>query len=429
MNNKYLLKFDWYTFLVYCALVSIGLTNIYSTGHSQGENMFSLGHTFGKQLFFSALGILVIFFVQFTRVKVYERYSSIFYLIVLVLLVGLFVFGNEVSGAKSWYSVAGFSFQPAELAKVVTALALTKHLSEINTDLRNISHQITAFILILIPAFLILPQPDPGSTVVFLSFLLVLHTEKLPSRYILVFCGVVILFIITLLIGHNLTTYVVITIAVIYIIGMRNKKRRKVFLPTILVVLLASGFIQSVDYVFENVFEQRHRDRFNIVLGREVDTQGIGYNINQSQIAIGSGGMFGKGFLEGTQTKGNFVPEQQTDYIFTTVGEEWGFVGTFFVIVLFMVLMLRILFTSKRQKNKFSRIYCYSVVSLIFAHFSINLGMVLGLLPTIGIPLPFLSYGGSNLLAFSLLLGIYLKLDANRVNEWSLVFDRVVIVS
>jgi rod shape determining protein RodA len=418
MNNKYLLKFDWYTFLVYCALVSIGLTNIYSTGHSQGENMFSLGHTFGKQLFFSALGILVIFFVQFPRVKVYERYSSIFYLIVLVLLVGLFVFGNEVSGAKSWYSVAGFSFQPAELAKVVTALALTKHLSEINTDLRNISHQISAFILILIPAFLILPQPDPGSTVVFLSFLLVLHTEKLPSRYILVFCGVVILFIITLLIGHNLTTYVVITIAVIYIIGMRNKKRRKVFLPTILVVLLASGFIQSVDYVFENVFEQRHRDRFNIVLGREVDTQGIGYNINQSQIAIGSGGMFGKGFLEGTQTKGNFVPEQQTDYIFTTVGEEWGFVGTFFVIVLFMVLMLRILFTSKRQKNKFSRIYCYSVVSLIFAHFSINLGMVLGLLPTIGIPLPFLSYGGSNLLAFSLLLGIYLKLDANRVNEW-----------
>jgi len=418
MNNKYLLKFDWYTFLVYCALVSIGLTNIYSTGHSQGENMFSLGHTFGKQLFFSALGILVIFFVQFPRVKVYERYSSIFYLIVLVLLVGLFVFGNEVSGAKSWYSVAGFSFQPAELAKVVTALALTKHLSEINTDLRNISHQITAFILILIPAFLILPQPDPGSTVVFLSFLLVLHTEKLPLRYILVFCGVVILFIITLLIGHNLTTYVVITIAVIYIIGMRNKKRRKVFLPTILVVLLASGFIQSVDYVFENVFEQRHRDRFNIVLGREVDTQGIGYNINQSQIAIGSGGMFGKGFLEGTQTKGNFVPEQQTDYIFTTVGEEWGFVGTFFVIVLFMVLMLRILFTSKRQKNKFSRIYCYSVVSLIFAHFSINLGMVLGLLPTIGIPLPFLSYGGSNLLAFSLLLGIYLKLDANRVNEW-----------
>lgn len=418
MNNKYLLKFDWYTFLVYCALVSIGLTNIYSTGHSQGENMFSLGHTFGKQLFFSALGILVIFFVQFPRVKVYERYSSIFYLIVLVLLVGLFVFGNEVSGAKSWYSVAGFSFQPAELAKVVTALALTKHLSEINTDLRNISHQISAFILILIPAFLILPQPDPGSTVVFLSFLLVLHTEKLPSRYMLVFCGVVILFIITLLIGHNLTTYAVITIAVIYIIGMRNKKRRKVFLPTILVVLLASGFIQSVDYVFENVFEQRHRDRFNIVLGREVDTQGIGYNINQSQIAIGSGGMFGKGFLEGTQTKGNFVPEQQTDYIFTTVGEEWGFVGTFFVIVLFMVLMLRILFTSKRQKNKFSRIYCYSVVSLIFAHFSINLGMVLGLLPTIGIPLPFLSYGGSNLLAFSILLGIYLKLDANRVNEW-----------
>ena len=170
--------------------------------------------------------------------------------------------------------------------------------------------------------------------------------------------------------------------------------------------------------MFENVFEQRHRDRFNIVLGREVDTQGIGYNINQSQIAIGSGGVLGKGFLEGTQTKGNFVPEQQTDYIFTTVGEEWGFVGSFLVVVLFVILMLRILLTSARQKNNFSRIYCYCVVCLLFAHFSINLGMVLGLLPTIGIPLPFLSYGGSNLLAFSLLLGIYLKLDANRVNEW-----------
>ena len=181
---------------------------------------------------------------------------------------------------------------------------------------------------------------------------------------------------------------------------------------------MASAFVQSVEFVFENVFEQRHRDRFNIVLGREVDTQGIGYNINQSQIAIGSGGILGKGFLEGTQTKGNFIPEQQTDYIFTTVGEEWGFVGSVFVVVFYVTLMLRVLITSGRQKNNFSRIYCYSVVCLLFAHFSINLGMVLGLLPTIGIPLPFLSYGGSNLLAFSLLLGIYLKFDANRVNEW-----------
>ena len=418
MNNKFLLKFDWYSFLMYFALVAIGLINIYSIGHTQEENMLSLNHTFGKQLFFGFLSIGLIFFLQFPKVKVYERYSSIFYLIILALLVGLFIFGKEVSGAKSWYSIAGFSFQPAEFAKVFTALALTKHLSEINTDLTTLSDQLTSFILIFLPALIILPQPDPGSTVVFLSFLLVLHTEKLPSQYLLSCIGLVVLFIMTLLIGNTTATAIALGFGLLYIIGLDRKKRRKRLLSTLLTLVLASAFIQSVDFVFENVFEQRHRDRFNIVLGREVDTQGIGYNINQSQIAIGSGGVLGKGFLEGTQTKGNFVPEQQTDYIFTTVGEEWGFVGSFLVVVLFVILMLRILLTSRRQKNNFSRIYCYSVVCLLFAHFSINLGMVLGLIPTIGIPLPFLSYGGSNLLAFSLMLGIYLKLDANRINEW-----------
>ena len=418
MNNKFILKFDWYTFLVYFALVTIGLINIYSIGHTQEKSMMSLNHPFGKQLFFVFLSIGLIFFIQFPKVKVYERYSSIFYLIILALLIGLFIFGKEVSGAKSWYSFAGFSFQPAEFAKVITALALTKHLSEINTDLTTLSDQLTSFVLIFLPALIILPQPDPGSTVVFLSFLLVLHTEKLPSQYLLSCIGLIVLFIMTLLIGNTIATAIVLGLGVIYIIGLDRKRRRKRLLSTLLTLVLASAFIQSVDFVFENVFEQRHRDRFNIVLGREVDTQGIGYNINQSQIAIGSGGVLGKGFLEGTQTKGNFVPEQQTDYIFTTVGEEWGFVGSFVVVVLFMILMLRILLTSRRQKNNFSRIYCCCVVCLLFAHFSINLGMVLGLLPTIGIPLPYLSYGGSNLLAFSLLLGIYLKLDVNRVNEW-----------
>ena len=418
MNNKYILKFDWYTFLVFCSLVTIGLVNVYSTGHTLEENMLSLHHTFGKQLFFALLSIGLIFFLQFPKVKVYERYSSIFYLIVLVLLLGLFIFGNEVSGATSWYTLGGFSFQPAEFAKIVTALALTKHLSEINTDLTKLSDQITSFILIFLPAFLILPQPDPGSTVVFLSFLLVLHVEKLPSQFLLSFVGLIVLFILTLLLDKTLATSLVLILGLIYVLILGRKERRKRLLSILLTLLIASAFIQSVDFIFENIFEQRHRDRFNIVLGREVDTQGIGYNINQSQIAIGSGGVLGKGFLEGTQTKGNFIPEQQTDYIFTTVGEEWGFGGSFLVVILFVILMLRILITSKRQKNNFSRIYCYCVVSLLLSHFSINLGMVLGLLPTIGIPLPFLSYGGSNLIAFSLLLGIYLKFDANRIHEW-----------
>ena len=250
MNNKYLLKFDWYTFLVYFALVSIGLINVYSTGHTLEENMLSLNHTFGKQLFFALLSIGLIFFIQFPKVKIYERYSSIFYLIIIALLLGLFVFGKEVSGAQSWYSFGGFSFQPAEFAKVVTALALTKHLSEINTDLTKISDQLTSFLLIFLPALIILPQPDPGSTVVFLSFLLVLHTEKLPSQFLLSFIGLVVLFIITLLLDKTLAIAIVLVMGLVYIFGLERKKRRKQLLSIILTIAMASAFIQSVEFVF-----------------------------------------------------------------------------------------------------------------------------------------------------------------------------------
>lgn len=406
------------TLFLYVGLVGVGLVNIYSTSHSPEVNMFSLQHAFGKQFFFAGVSLAMIFFVQFGPVKIFERFSSIAYLVIVGLLLGLFVFGTEVSGARSWYSVGGFSFQPAEFAKVVTALAITKHISDINTNLKKWSHRRTALILILLPAILILPQPDPGSALVFLSFFLVLHAEGMPSFYLWSFFGLALLFVLTLLLGVKATTYGLVALGVVAIPVLVSKTRRNKMLSTLAIVTLAIGFVQSVNYIFENVFEQRHRDRFNIVLGKEVDTQGIGYNINQSQIAIGSGRLSGKGFLEGTQTKGDFVPEQQTDYIFTTIGEEWGFLGSFLVIILFVSLMHRILNHAKRQKNDFSRIYCYAVVALILTHFGVNLGMVLGLIPTIGIPLPFLSYGGSHLLAFSLLLGIYLRLDANRINEW-----------
>lgn len=418
MNSKYLIKFDWVTLFLYMGLVGVGLVNIYSTSHNAEVNMLSLQHAFGKQLFFAGISLVIIFFVQFAPVKIFERYSSIAYLAIVALLLGLFVFGTEVSGARSWYSLGGFSFQPAEFAKVVAALAITKHISDINTDLKKRTHRRTALILILLPALLILPQPDPGSALVFLSFFLVLHAEGMPSVYLWSFFGLALLFVLTLLLGVKVITYGLLGLAAIFIPVFLTKRRRKKILPTIAVLVLSVAFAQSVGYIFENVFEQRHRDRFNIVLGKEVDTQGIGYNINQSQIAIGSGRFSGKGFLEGTQTKGDFVPEQQTDYIFTTIGEEWGFIGSFLVILLFASLMHRVLNHSKRQKNDFSRIYCYAVVVLILTHFGVNLGMVLGLIPTIGIPLPFLSYGGSHLLAFSLLLGVYFRLDANRVNEW-----------
>lgn len=417
-SNKYLLKFDWVTLLLYMGLVAIGLVNIYSTSHNPEVNMFSLQHAFGKQLFFAGLSLMLILFLQFSSVKIFERFSSVAYLGIIGLLLGLFLFGTEVSGARSWYSLAGFSFQPAEFAKVVTALAITKHISEINTDLKKLKHRRTALILILLPVVLILPQPDPGSALVFLSFFLVLHAEGMPSFYLWSFFGLIFLFVLTLLLGVKVITYGLMAVALVFMVVFLNKRRRKVLMPALAVIFIGIGFAQSVNYIFENVFEQRHRDRFNIVLGKEVDTQGIGYNINQSQIAIGSGRFTGKGFLEGTQTKGDFVPEQQTDYIFTTIGEEWGFLGSFLVIVLFVSLLHRILYHAGRQKNDFSRIYCYAVVVLILTHFAVNLGMVLGLVPTIGIPLPYISYGGSHLLAFSLLIGIYLRLDANRINEW-----------
>ncbi|WP_179214994.1 rod shape-determining protein RodA, partial [Flavobacterium psychrophilum] len=226
----------------------------------------------------------------------------------------------------------------------------------------------------------------------------------------------VVLFVMTLVIKPQYVILIAfIGIAIQY---LRSRRINRNILASAIILLLISGFVFSVDYVFENVFKQHHRDRFNILLGKDVDMNGIGYNTNQSEIAIGSGGWIGKGFLEGTQTKGNFVPEQHTDYIFTTVGEEWGFAGSFVLILLFVGLILRILYLAENQKTKFSRVYGYGVASVLFTHFFVNISMVIGIFPTIGVPLPFMSYGGSSLWGFTILLFIFIKMDANKVNEW-----------
>jgi rod shape determining protein RodA len=209
-----------------------------------------------------------------------------------------------------------------------------------------------------------------------------------------------------------------IALAVIIFVYFRSRLINRNWVLSSIIFVMIGGFVFSVDYVFENVFKQHHRDRFNILLGKEVDMKGIGYNTNQSEIAIGSGGWFGKGYLEGTQTKGGFVPEQHTDYIFTTVGEEWGFLGSLIVISLFVILIIRIIYLSERQKTKFSRVYGYCVAGILFIHFFVNIAMVVGIFPTIGVPLPFFSYGGSGLWGFTILLFIFLKMDANKVNEW-----------
>jgi len=362
------------------------------------------------------LSFVLIVFILFLDAKFFERFSSVIYISSLLSLLGLYVFGKEISGATSWYDLGGFSFQPSEFAKAATALALAKYVSDIQTDVASFQHQLKAFLIIALPAIFIVPQPDPGSAIVYAAFFFPLYREGLSGIYLIIGITIIALFVSTLVVGP---VYVCLAILVITI-GLFLVKRKKRVSKSLFVILpiVCMALVFSVNYIFENVFEQRHRDRFNVVLGKEVDVKAIGYNTRQSEIAIGSGGWTGRGFLKGTQTTGNFVPEQHTDYIFSTVGEEWGFLGSTFVVFLFVALMIRIIFLAEKQKNQFSRIYGYSVAGIIFIHFLINIGMVTGVFPTVGIPLPFFSYGGSGLWGFTILLFIFVRLDGNRLNEW-----------
>jgi len=408
-------KYDWITIFIYIALVAIGWINIYSASFNEAStSFFDVKQVYTKQLMFICLSVLLIIFILAIEAKFYERFSSIIYLLALFSLLGLFLFGKNINGATSWYAVGGFTIQPSEFAKVATSLALAKYVSDIQIDLLTYQDQIKSLIIVFLPAILIIPQPDPGSALVYLALIFALYREGLPTIYLLFSFIVAALFVATLSFG---TVWVSLLILLITGIIIFKSEKKSIFKYGILAVACI-GFSISVNFIFENVLEQRHRDRFNIVLGKQVDTKSIGYNTNQSEIAIGSGGWTGKGWLQGTQTKGKFVPEQDTDYIFSTVGEEWGFIGSMGVVVLFLFLIIRLLILSERQKSQFSRIYGYSVASILFFHFFINIGMVSGLLPTIGIPLPFFSYGGSGLWGFTILLFIFIRLDAsNYINH------------
>ena len=409
-NQSITNNLDWICVIIYGLLVLMGWLNIYSSSLS------SLEGTFEKQLIFIVLTIPLIFIVLSIDGKFYEKYASIIFGISLLSLAGLFVAGKTIAGQRCWYAIGSFTLQPSEFAKAATALALAKYLSDSQINLKDVNRQIQALIIVFLPVLLILPQPDPGSALIYSIFIIVLYREGLPSWYVWTGFITILLFIFTLI----LEPQYVILIALLVIIFIHFKSRlsdRNIVLSSILLVAI-SGFVLSVNYVFNNVFKQHHRDRFNILLGKSVDMKGIGYNTNQSEIAIGSGGWFGKGFLEGTQTKGGFVPEQHTDYIFTTVGEEWGFLGSLLVVGLFVGLFLRIIYLAERQKTKFSRVYGYCVAGILFIHFFVNIAMVVGIFPTIGVPLPFFSYGGSGLWGFTILLFIFIKMDANKVNEW-----------
>lgn len=413
---------DWLLVGFYLFFIFLGWLSIYAATYTEDQTfVFNLATKYGKQIFFILLSSVLIIFILAIDRKFYERYSGIFYLLSLLSLIGLFIFGKSINGATSWYHFGSFSFQPSEFAKAATALALANYLSERGMDLKKLPTQLRTFAIILLPALLITLQPDPGSALVYIFLIFVLYRFGLPLYYLVIGFVAIILFIVTLYYGYIITLIIAFTLITAFLIYLYYKNKlvfRRNWMKFIVIYIFSGLFIFSVDYVFNSVFEQRHRDRFDILLGKKTDMQGIGYNTAQSVITIGSGGIIGKGYLQGDRTQGDFVPEQETDYIFSTIGEEWGFLGTAFVVLMFVGFLIRLLYVADRQKLMFSKVYAYSVVVIFFFHFLVNVGMVIGLLPTIGIPLPFFSYGGSSLWGFTLLLFIMIRLDADRIYDW-----------
>jgi len=418
MNSLNILKYDLISILSYCLLVTFGIINIYSSSFNESfTSIFDNSTIVGKQLIFLIASSVTFIIIIFTKTNFFDRIALLLYFVSILLLLSLFIFGVERGGAKSWYLIGPITFQPTELAKLSTALFLAKFLSIIQTDLNKTRDISIVSIIILIPIILITFQPDPGSALVFLAFMFPVLREGLDLRFFYFGLIIVSTLILTLILG---ITKSVITLSILFLILYiynRRKKFKISILKYLLSLIILVGISFSTNYLFENILEQRHRDRINLVIGKEVDDRGIGYNTNQSKIAISNGGLFGAGFLQGTQTKGNFVPRQHTDYIFSAIGEEWGFMGSVITILLFMLLITRISLRAERQVNHFKRIYCYCFASLLFFHFFINIGMSIGLIPSIGIPLPFISYGGSSLLIFSVMFFIYLNFDSSRLKE------------
>ena len=423
-ERKNIFKIDWTLVLVYIFLVGFGLANILSSSIS-GENisLFDFNTLYGKQFIFILSSLLVIIITLTIEVKFYERFSSIFYLVCIFFVLGLFIFGKEVNGALSWYSFNNLTIQPSEFMKVGTALAISKFISDIQINMKKLSDQLKLLLIIILPLMLIILQNDTGTSIVFCSLFFVLYREGISQIYLLI--AFIILSVSILTIKTSISTAILLSLIIILLNYLYKKKKSRRFINSSMIFLFCIFISFLTNYSYKNILKTHQRNYISVWLNLEKDPikikqmkRTILYNLNESEKAISSGGLTGKGYLEGTRTIGNFVPEQHSDYIFSTIGEEWGFVGSSFIIILYIILILRIVALSELQKNNFSRIYGYSVASIIFIHFMINIGMVLGLTPTIGIPLPFLSYGGSSLLAFTLLLFIFIRLDANKINEW-----------
>lgn len=459
---------DWTTIILYLVLIAFGWLNVFASSYNseQFRTIFDLQRNYGDQLVWILISFVMIILVFALDHRFYHFFAYPVFAMMILMLVAVLVFGKEVNNSRSWFSIAGFNLQPSEFVKPATALALARYLSTFNVRLNSWKPITISGLIIAIPAMLILVQPDWGTAVVFICFLIVLYREGMPGWIAGTILFACTLFLMTLLLStenviiflvccaasgfgilYRKTKYAIIPAVIFFLIYFSLKltvrllslplESQKVILITlalssiaflvfayirkikhvlviILILLALVGFTFSVDYVFHSFLKPHQQMRVNIILGKETDTQSVGYNLNQSKIAIGSGGFIGKGFLKGTQTKYNFVPEQSTDFIFCTIGEEWGFLGTTLVIVAFAGMLVRIIFLAERQKSAFARIYGYGVASVLFFHVAINIAMTIGLFPVIGIPLPFFSYGGSSMISFTVLLFIFLRLDSVR---------------
>ena len=422
-GNNIFAGVDWLLVTLFVILVSFGWLNIYSASKTDEDiELLNFSTEYGKQLIFIFLTIPLIIIILFFNAKFYEKFSSIFYLVSLLFLVGLFFFGKTINGATSWYNFGVLGLQPSEFVKAFTALAVAKLISDRQYNFRLIKNQIKAFIVIFTPAFMITLQPDVGSALIYVAFFFVLHREGLTLNYIILGTLLIVLFLLTILFGVTLllsSLFILLTIFTVYAIYRGGKRfLRFNWYKIIAGYTIITIFIIGTGFTYNNIFKQHHRDRFEILLGLKQDSQGIGYNSHQSELTISSGGLSGKGFLKGDLTQGDFVPEQHTDYIFSVVGEEWGFLGSSLVIILFMLLMYRVIYLAETHTNKFGRIYGYGLASILFFHVIVNIGMVIGLFPTVGIPLPFFSYGGSSLWGFTILLFIFIRLDAHKGYDW-----------
>ena len=424
LQRKNIIRLDWIIILVYFLLLGFGIGNILSSSISGEEiNIFDFSTLYGKQFFYALISLFVGFIAILIDVKFYERFSSIFYIISIVVLICLFFFGKRVNGALSWFSFGGFNLQPSEFVKITVALAVSKYISDFQTDLKNTIDQLKLFLIILIPILIIIFQNDTGSSIVFFSLFFVLYREGISQNYIKSIFAIILLSLASLKLSVIITAFTAICIVIFYYSFKKRVRNKIIKIVSVSSLCLITCF--GTLFTYENILKNHQRNYIKVWLNLEKDPNKIKqmertilYNLNESKKAISSGGLTGKGYLKGTRTMGNFVPAQHSDYIFSTVGEEWGFIGSVFIVLLYTILITRIIYLSENQKNKFSRVYGYCTASILFIHFFINIGMVLGLTPTIGIPLPFLSYGGSSLIAFTILLSIFLRLDGNRKNEW-----------